>query len=105
VIRLSRDLREVGTPAPTRADEVFGKGNAQLVSARPGNEQERLALTETHRAEVTAKFAEQQENLKLLDHKINVYITSWPSIPTRRSPPTRRHCSPFSPTTRGSPPH
>ena len=46
---------------------------AQLVSAGPGNEQERLALMEAHRAEVTAKLAEIQENLTLIDHKINVY--------------------------------
>jgi DNA-binding transcriptional MerR regulator len=46
---------------------------AQLVSAGPGNEQERLALMEAHRAEVTARLAEVQENLKLIDHKINVY--------------------------------
>ena len=31
---------------------------AQLVSAGPGNEQERLALLEAHRADVTAKLAE-----------------------------------------------
>jgi DNA-binding transcriptional MerR regulator len=46
---------------------------AQLVSAGPGNEQERLALMEAHRADVTAKLAEVQENLKIIDHKINVY--------------------------------
>jgi DNA-binding transcriptional MerR regulator len=46
---------------------------AQLVSAGPGNEQERLALMETHRADVTAKLTELQENLKLIDHKIDVY--------------------------------
>ena len=46
---------------------------AQLVSAGPGNEQERLALLEAHRAEVTAKLAELRENLKLIDHKIGVY--------------------------------
>ena len=46
---------------------------AQLVSAGPGNEAERLALLEAHRAEVTAKLAELQENLKLIDHKIDVY--------------------------------
>jgi DNA-binding transcriptional MerR regulator len=46
---------------------------AQLVSAGHGNEQERLALMEAHRAEVTAKLAEVQENLKLIDHKIDVY--------------------------------
>ena len=46
---------------------------AQLVSAGPGNEQERLALLEAHRAGVTAKLAEIQENLELIDHKIDVY--------------------------------
>jgi DNA-binding transcriptional MerR regulator len=46
---------------------------AQLVAAGAGNEQERLALLEAHRAEVTARLAELQENLKLIDHKIDVY--------------------------------
>ena len=46
---------------------------AQLVSAGHGNEQERLALMEAHRAAVIAKLAELQENLKLIDHKIGVY--------------------------------
>jgi DNA-binding transcriptional MerR regulator len=46
---------------------------AQLVAAGRGNEQERLALMEAHRADVVAKIAEVQENLKLIDHKIDVY--------------------------------
>jgi len=46
---------------------------AELVAAGPGNEQERLALMETHRAAVLARLAEIQENLKLIDHKIDVY--------------------------------
>jgi DNA-binding transcriptional MerR regulator len=46
---------------------------AELVSAGRGNEQERLALLEAHRADVVAKLAEIQENLKLIDHKIDVY--------------------------------
>jgi DNA-binding transcriptional MerR regulator len=46
---------------------------AQLVSAGPGNEQERLALLEAHRADVTARLAELQENLQLIDRKIGVY--------------------------------
>ena len=46
---------------------------AQLVAAGPGNEQERLALLEAHRADVTARLAEIQEDLKLIDHKIDVY--------------------------------
>jgi DNA-binding transcriptional MerR regulator len=46
---------------------------AELVSAGHGNEHERLALMEAHRAEVTARLAELQENLRLIDHKIDVY--------------------------------
>ncbi len=46
---------------------------AQLVSAGHGNEQERLALMEAHRADVIARIAELQENLELIDHKIDVY--------------------------------
>ncbi|WP_051452094.1 MerR family transcriptional regulator [Actinospica robiniae] len=46
---------------------------AELVAAGRGNEPERLALLEGHRAEVTAKLAELQESLALIDHKIDVY--------------------------------
>ena len=46
---------------------------AELVAAGPGNEEERLALLEAHRAEVLARLAEIQENLKIIDHKIDVY--------------------------------
>jgi DNA-binding transcriptional MerR regulator len=46
---------------------------AQLESAGHGNGKERLALMEDHRANVTAKLAEVQEHLKLIDHKIDVY--------------------------------
>jgi DNA-binding transcriptional MerR regulator len=46
---------------------------AELVSAGPGNEKERLALMEAHRADVLAKLGELQENLQLIDHKIDVY--------------------------------
>ncbi|MDP9843065.1 MerR family transcriptional regulator [Streptosporangium lutulentum] len=60
-------LRATGMPIKTI------RRYAQLVSAGYGNEQERLALMEAHRADVTAKLAEIQENLKLIDHKINVY--------------------------------
>ena len=45
---------------------------AQPVSEGSGNEQERLALLEAHRADVAAKIAVRKENLKLLDHKIAV---------------------------------
>jgi DNA-binding transcriptional MerR regulator len=46
---------------------------AELVAAGPGNERERLALLEAHRAEVMARLAETRENLKTIDHKIDVY--------------------------------
>ncbi|HSZ40910.1 MAG TPA: MerR family transcriptional regulator [Trebonia sp.] len=46
---------------------------AELVAAGPGNEAERLELLEAHRAVVRARLAEIQENLEILDHKIDVY--------------------------------
>jgi DNA-binding transcriptional MerR regulator len=46
---------------------------AELVAASRGNEDERLDLLESHRDQVLAKIAELQENLKLIDHKIDVY--------------------------------
>jgi len=46
---------------------------AELVAAGPGNEAERLALLEAHRADVLAGLAEIQENLKTIDYKIEVY--------------------------------
>ncbi len=46
---------------------------AELVAAGPGNEQERLALLEAHRASVTARLAEMRESLRLIEHKIGVY--------------------------------
>jgi DNA-binding transcriptional MerR regulator len=66
-ITICTKLRATGMPIRTI------RRYAQLVSAGPGNEQERLALMEAHRAEVTAKLAELQENLELIDHKIDVY--------------------------------
>jgi DNA-binding transcriptional MerR regulator len=60
-------LRATGMPIKTI------RRYAQLVSAGRGNEEQRLALLEGHRAEVTAKLAEIQDNLKLIDHKIDVY--------------------------------
>ena len=60
-------LRATGMPIKTI------RRYAQLVSAGPGNEQERLALLEDHRADVTCRLAELQESLKLIDHKIGVY--------------------------------
>jgi DNA-binding transcriptional MerR regulator len=49
------------------------KRYAELVAAGHGNEQERLALMQAHRDEVAEKISELQENLKLIDHKIDVY--------------------------------
>ncbi|MEV4517948.1 MerR family transcriptional regulator [Dactylosporangium sp. NPDC049525] len=46
---------------------------AELVADGHGNEEERLALMEEHRADVLAKITELQDNLKLIDHKIGVY--------------------------------
>ena len=66
-ISICTKLRATGMPIRTI------KHYAQLVSAGPGNEEERLALLEAHRAEVTAKLARTRENLKLIDHKIDVY--------------------------------
>ena len=66
-ISICTKLRATGMPIRTI------KRYAELVSAGPGNEQERLALLEAHRAEVTAKLAELQENLEIIDHKIDVY--------------------------------
>jgi DNA-binding transcriptional MerR regulator len=66
-ITICTKLRATGMPIKTI------RRYARLVSAGRGNEQERLALMESHRAEVIAKLAELQESLKLIDHKINVY--------------------------------
>lgn len=46
---------------------------AELVSAGRGNEEDRLALLEDHRAEVLARIAELHDNLELIDNKIDVY--------------------------------
>jgi DNA-binding transcriptional MerR regulator len=60
-------LRATGMPIKTI------RRYAQLVAAGHGNEEERLALMEAHRADVSAKLAEVRENLELIDHKIDVY--------------------------------
>ena len=60
-------LRATGMPIKTI------RRYAQLVSAGHGNERERLAVMEAHRAEVVAKLVELTENLELIDHKIDVY--------------------------------
>jgi DNA-binding transcriptional MerR regulator len=66
-INICTRLRATGMPI--KAIRCY----AQLVSAGPGNEQDRLALLEAHRADVTTRLAELQENLQLIDHKIDVY--------------------------------
>jgi DNA-binding transcriptional MerR regulator len=66
-IMICSKLRATGMPIRTI------RAYAELVAAGPGNEAERLALLEAHRAEVLARLAEIREHLKLIDHKIDVY--------------------------------
>jgi DNA-binding transcriptional MerR regulator len=66
-INVCTRLRATGMPIKTI------RRYAELVAAGRGNEEARLDLMEAHRAEVLAKLAELQENLKLIDHKIDVY--------------------------------
>ncbi|HZC73547.1 MAG TPA: MerR family transcriptional regulator [Jatrophihabitans sp.] len=66
-INICTRLRATGMPIKTI------RRYAELVSAGSGNEQDRLALLESHRAEVNAKIAELTDNLKLIERKINVY--------------------------------
>lgn len=66
-IAMCTRLRATGMPIKTI------RRYAELVSAGPGNEQERLQLMENHRAVVTAQIAELQRSLALVDHKIDVY--------------------------------
>ena len=66
-IKICTKLRATGMPIKTI------RRYADLVAAGRGNEQERLALLEEHRAEVLARLAELQENLALIDRKIGVY--------------------------------
>ena len=66
-IKVCTKLRATGMPI--RSIRRY----AELVSTGRGNEQERLALLEAHRAEVVAKIDELNENLRLIDHKLDVY--------------------------------
>ncbi|HWM06807.1 MAG TPA: MerR family transcriptional regulator [Actinophytocola sp.] len=66
-INVCTRLRATGMPIKTI------RRYAQLVAAGRGNEKERLALLEAHRAEVAAKLAGIRENLELIEHKIDVY--------------------------------
>jgi DNA-binding transcriptional MerR regulator len=66
-IKICTKLRATGMPI-----KVIRR-YAELVSAGRGNESERLALLESHRADVLARLAELEENLQLIDRKIGVY--------------------------------
>jgi DNA-binding transcriptional MerR regulator len=46
---------------------------AELVRSGEGNEAERLAILEAHRAEVVAKRDELARNLEAIDYKIGLY--------------------------------
>jgi DNA-binding transcriptional MerR regulator len=46
---------------------------AELVRDGEGNEEERLALLEAHRADVKKRLAEVRKNLELIDYKIELY--------------------------------
>ena len=46
---------------------------AELVRDGEGNEDERLALLEAHRADVIERLAEVKKNLELIDYKIDLY--------------------------------
>lgn len=69
-ITVCTKLRATGMPIKTI------RRYAELVCAGPGNEHQRLALMESHRARVIATLAEIQKNLKIIDHKIDVYRSS-----------------------------
>ncbi|MCD2197349.1 MerR family transcriptional regulator [Actinomycetospora endophytica] len=66
-ITICSKLRATGMPIRTM------RRYAELVAAGPGNEDERLALLETHHAEVLQKLAETQEHLKEIERKIDIY--------------------------------
>ncbi|GLY76266.1 MerR family transcriptional regulator [Actinoallomurus iriomotensis] len=74
-------LRATGMPIKTI------RRYAQLVSGGYGNEQERLALLEAHRADVTAKLTERQENLRVIDHRSTSTEAASPWVgPAQRVP-------------------
>ncbi|VVJ20217.1 Transcriptional regulator [Amycolatopsis camponoti] len=66
-IKICTKLRATGMPI-----KVIRR-YAELVGAGHGNEQERLALLESHRDDVLTRLAELEENLRLIDRKIGVY--------------------------------
>ncbi|MFD8594917.1 MerR family transcriptional regulator [Kitasatospora sp. NPDC059646] len=66
-IDLCTRLRATGMPIRTI------RRYAELVAAGPGNEPDRLALLEAHRAEVAARLTELRSHLARIDHKVDVY--------------------------------
>lgn len=60
-------LRATGMPIRTI------RRYAELVGAGPGNEPERLALMEAHRAAIQARLADLQDALTIVDYKVGVY--------------------------------
>jgi DNA-binding transcriptional MerR regulator len=46
---------------------------AELVGEGEGNEAARLALLEAHRSEVLGRLREIEQNLELIDYKIELY--------------------------------
>lgn len=54
---------------------------ADLVRSGAGNEHERLALLQEHRATVLAQLAEVQSHLGAIDHKIGLYTDALESRP------------------------
>jgi len=66
IVMITR-LRSTGMPI-RRVREY-----AELVHAGEGNEAERLALLEEHRADVKRQLAETQRHLEAIDYKINLY--------------------------------
>ncbi|HEX5782172.1 MAG TPA: MerR family transcriptional regulator [Solirubrobacteraceae bacterium] len=66
VVMVTR-LRATGMPI--RAIREY----AELVRAGEGNEEQRLALLETHRERVLEQLARIERNLELVDYKIGLY--------------------------------
>jgi DNA-binding transcriptional MerR regulator len=60
-------LRASGMPIPVI------RRYTELVRQGRGNEEERLAIMRTHRAEVTAQIARLTECLDLINYKVGVY--------------------------------
>ncbi|MFJ5676524.1 MerR family transcriptional regulator [Streptomyces sp. NPDC093097] len=70
------DLKWIVVCTKLRATGMPIKGirrYAELVAAGQGNEKERLDLLESHRDELLTGLAEPQENLRLINRKIDTY--------------------------------